>query len=199
MIFRRFAGLFTLTFLMFIFCCVSHKIETQIGFFNLSGPPLTESTVLTQLGEGRMKAEQFNDKVLGKSHVFYAGDTGSWVELDFSHVLTENKERVLETILMTKERLCDEIYVPKKPFGQLATGKGLRLGDSLDRVLETYGKPTTSIEVGRDKVFSMLAERLNPKEGLILRYLPKDSKDNRFMEFHFIWEKLHSLLISVSE
>lgn len=192
------AGL-TLSFLSFIICCASYGIETQVGSFDLRGAPITEATIMAQLGEGRVEIERFGDKVLGMKHMYYVPETESCVELGLSHVLTERKERVLEAILMTKERLCDPLYIPKKPLGHLATGRGIRLGDDLDKVLQAYGQPTVLIEVGKDNAFSALVERLNLKDGRVLRYLPIDSKDNCFAEFYFKREKLHSLVVSASE
>ena len=138
-------------------------------------------------------------EILEKKHVYYVPSERIWVEIGFSHVLDENLERYVEEVLITKQKLCDETYRPTKPFGPLVTSKGVRIGDSIDKVIKTYGAPSVSIEVGRDKISLALDEDLKLKKGRVLRYLSNRPDDLLFAEFYFDERGLHSLLISTSE
>ncbi len=152
-----------LIFTIIIICSVvsswaNGKIETRIGPFNLSSSPVTESKFISQFGEGYVQIDKVGDKLLGKKHIYYSRDEKVWVEIFFSHVRDEKLERIFEAVLITKKRLCDERFEPKNTFGSLATSKGIRIGDSLTKVLRLYGKPTIDIELGKDKIFSALVK-----------------------------------------
>jgi len=180
-------------------CWASQKIETQVGPFNLSAAPVTESQLVSQFGEGYVRIDKVGDKILGKSRTFYSPGGSVWVEIQFSHVLDKNLERVAETIIITKRRLCDEKFKPKKSFGPLITAHGVKIGDSLEKVIETYGQPSISIEVGKEKRFSVLIDELKISKGRVLRYLTDQPGELSFAEFYFNEEGLHSFLISESE
>jgi hypothetical protein len=105
----------------------------------------------------------------------------------------------VEEILVTKYKLCDEKFQPSKPFGSLITSRGIQIGDSEEKIIQTYGAPSISIEIGKDKIFSVLAADLKLKEGRILRYLTNRQGELIFAEFYFNEKELHSLLISGSE
>ena len=81
----------------------------------------------------------------------------------------------------------------------MITSRGIKVGDSFDKVIETYGKPTIAIDIGKDKLVAVLIEDLNFTEGRVLRYIT-DKPDELFVaEFYFNEKGLYSLLISESE
>jgi len=190
---------FILIFCSFISCLANQKIETQIGLFNFAGPSIIESKFVSQFGKGFVQIDKAGDKILGKKYVYYAPQEKVWVQVKFSHVLDENLDRVMEAILVTKKKLCDERFKPRKLFGCLITSKGVRIGDSIDKVIEVYGTPTISFDIEKEKLFSVLVEDLKLKEGRLLRYLSDKPNELSFVEFYFSGRSLHSLLISESE
>jgi len=177
-------------------------IETQVGSFDLAGQPLTESNLVSRLGEGYVRLEKSGDKIISKKHIFWVPEQRVWVQIGLSHVLDEKMEHTLDTVLVTRKKLCDkdEKYMPKKTLELLATSKGIKINDSIDKVIEKYGKPSISKTIGRDKIFTALEEELKLREGVVLRYLQKElSNKLNFAEFYFKQKKLHSFLISKSE
>jgi len=202
---RRFCRISFIFFIVAIFAKTdggfsNEKIEAQIGPFSLAGPPLTESKLVSQFGEGFVELEKIGDKLLSKNHVYWIPKQKVWVKVSFSHVLTEKMERVMEGVLVTKNKLCEQTYIPKVALGPLVTPKGIKINDSIDKVIENYGKPTISKIIGKDKIFTVLDEELKLREGIILRYLQKQpTRELNFAEFYFSQNKLHSLLFSESE
>lgn len=193
------ATLFIIIFLCNTLCWAGEKIETQIGTFNLAKSPLTESQLVSQLGQGYVKEQKVDKKALDKKLIYYVDAEKVWVEFQLSHVLNENSERVLETILVTKNKLCDKKYKPQKSVDKLVTSKGIKLGDTIDKVIKTYGTPTVKIDITNDKLFSVLSGSLSMKKGYIFRYLTDKKDELIFAEFYFYEGRLHSLLISTSE
>lgn len=180
-------------------CSATQEIETQIGPFNLASPPVSESNIIAQFGQGYVEVNKSGKKILEKKHIYYAPTEKVWVEIRFSHVLDAKLERFVEEILVTRHKLCDEKFQPAKPFGSLTTARGIQIGDSVEKIIQTYGAPSISIEIGKDKIFSVLAADLILKEGRILRYLTNRQDELIFVEFYFNEKGLHSLLISGSE
>jgi hypothetical protein len=204
---KRFIRLLLIAVVIIIFCEIDQSfgnsiIETQIGPFNLAGPPLTESKLVSQFGEGYVQLEKIGDKIVRKKRIFWVPEQEVWVQIDLSHVLDEKMESAVEAVLVTKKKLCDQDmkYIPQKTLGLLATSKGIKIKDPIEKVIGKYGKPSISMTVGKDKIFTVLGEELKLKEGLVLRYLQKQpSSELNFAEFYFKQKKLHSLLISESE
>jgi len=178
------------------------KIEAQVGPFNLSGPPLTESKLVSEFGEGYVRVQKIGNTIISKKHIFWVPEQAVWVQIGLSHVLDAKMEHIVEAVLVTKEKLCDEDkrYTPKKQLAPLSTSKGIKINDSIDKVIEKYGKPSVSKIVGKDEAFTVLEEELKLKQGEVLRYLQEhSSKELNFAEFYFDKKKLHSFLISESE
>jgi hypothetical protein len=203
---KRFYGLFLIVFIiLIIFCKINwvlgnQEIETQIGPFNLAGPPLTESRLISDFGKGWVQLEKVGGKIVSKHHIYWVPGQKVWVKISLSHVLDEKMERVVEAVLVTKKKLCDQKYIPQKVLGLLVTSKGIKINDSIDKVIDNYGTPTISKIIGKDKTFTVLDEELKPKGGLVLRYFQKQPAHKlNFAEFYFSQNKLHSLLISESE
>jgi len=188
-----------LLFCATVFCQAGEAVESQIGPFNLTGSPLNESTVVASYGRGYVQEDKAGGKVLGKKHVYYVADQNVWVEIRLSHVLEKNLERSVEAVVVTKRKLCDKKFTPKKSFGSLITGKGIKIGDALDKIIRAYGTPSVSIVLGEEKSFAVLREEFRLQKGRVLRYLPSQSNDLLFSEFYFADEALHSILISISE
>jgi hypothetical protein len=180
-------------------CSATQEIETQIGPFDLASPPVSESKIISQFGQGYVEVNKSANETLEKKQIYYAPDQKVWVEIRFSHVLNAKLEHIVEEILVTKYKLCDEKFQPSKPFGSLITSRGIQIGDSEEKIIQTYGAPSISIEIGKDKIFSVLAADLKLKEGRILRYLTNRQGELIFAEFYFNEKELHSLLISGSE
>jgi hypothetical protein len=175
------------------------RVDTQIGPFDLAGKLMVESQLISDFGQGYVQILQVGDEILGKKHIYYVADKKLWVEISLSHVLDKNLERMVESILVTKKELCDKKFNPKKSFGPLITSKGIKIDDPIDKVLNVYGKPTITIDIAKDKLFSALVENLKLKNGKVLRYLTSRTDELFFAEFYFNEERLHSLLISASE
>lgn len=199
MYYKQMRIVFALILFTVVSCWANQKIETRIGPFNLAGLPVTELNFVSLFGQGHVQIDKVENKVLGQRRIYYASDEKVWVEIRFSHVLGENLERVVETILITRKKLCDEKFKPKKPFGPLITSREIKIGDSIDKVIGTYGKPSISIDVGKDKIFSVLVEDLKFQQGRVLRYLTNQPNELLFAEFYFSETGLHSILISESE
>lgn len=195
----KIAIIFNVVFLAVVLCWGTQEIETKIGPFDLDSSSISESNIISQYGQGYVQEKKYGNEVIEKKRVYYVLSDRIWIEIGFSHVLDENLERYVEEILITKQKLCNETYKPTKPFGPLVTSKGVRIGDSFDKVIKTYGAPSVSIEVGRDKIFSALDEDLKLKKGRVSRYLPADPDKLIFAEFYFDENGLHSLLISGAE
>ena len=167
------------------FCLASQRIiESQIGPFNLANTPMRESQLISEYGIGDVKTEKIDDKILGKRYIYYVTGQQIWIEIHLSHVLDENLERVVEAILVTKKKLCDEKFKPKKPFGLLITSMGIKIGDSIKKVINTYGEPS-------EKYVNVV--------GQALKYMSDDPRNLLFTEFSFDEVGLHSMLISISE
>jgi hypothetical protein len=179
-------------------CWANSKVETKIGAFDLD-KLTTESQFVSQYGEGNVQMEKVDDKVLGKRHIYYVSNSKLWVEARFSHVLGEDLQRVLEAVLVTKQKICDERFRPKNLLTSLITSKGVKIGDSIDKVVSIYGKASIHIDIKKDKTFSVLREDLKLKEGQILRYFGNKPNELFFSEFYFGKEGLHSFMISKSE
>jgi hypothetical protein len=199
--------IFLILITIVIFCTIrlsfsNPKIEAQLGPFNLSGPPLTESRLVSEFGEGYVRVQEIGNKIISKKHVFWVPEQTVWVQISLSHVLDAKMERIVEAVLVTKKKLCEEDkkYMARKKLASLATSKGVKVGDSIDKVIEKYGKPSISKVIGKDKGFTVLDEELKLKQGEVLRYLQEHpSKELNFAEFYFDKRKLHSFLISESE
>ena len=172
-------------------CLADQKIENRVGPFDLTDAPITESKLISQFGQGHIQADKVHGKVLGQQHTYYISNVKVWVDMRFSHVLDENLERVLEEILISRKKLCDERFEPEKPFGLLITSKGIKIGDSIDKVISIYGKPSISIEIRKNKLFSVLGEELKLQKGRVLRYLSQQPDELLFAEFYFDEDGLH--------
>jgi len=204
---KPFYRLFLIVLTIVIFCRIdlsfsNREIETQVGPFELSDASLTESKLVSDFGEGYIRIGKSGNKILSKKHVFWVPEQGVWVQIGLSHVLDEKMERIVEAVLVTKNKLCDEDkrYIPTKKVAPLGTSKGIKINDSMDKVIEKYGKPSISKIVGKDKAFTVLDEELKLKQGEVLRYLQEHpSKELNFAEFYFDKKKLHSFLISEAE
>lgn len=180
-------------------CCDTRVIETQIGPFNLGSMPITESTIVSQYGQGCVKVSESGTEAIAGKHVYYVKDEKVWVEILFSHVMDNNLEHVVEAILVTKQKLCEEKHQTKRPFVPLVTSKEVKIGDPIDKIIKVYGKPSISIDLSKDKLFSVLVEDLKLKEGQVIRYLTDHPNELFFAEFYFKENRLHSILISASE
>lgn len=187
---------------MVILCCANETVvivENRIGPFDFAGKLMMESQLISDFGQGYVQTLQVGDEILGKKHIYYVSDEKLWVEISLSHVLDKNLERMVESILVTKKELCDKKFKPKKSFGPLITSKGITIGDPIDKVLNVYGNPSISLDISKDKLFSVLVENLKLKSGKVLRYLTTRPDELLFAEFYFDAEGLHSILISASE
>lgn len=109
------------------------KIEAQVGPFNLSGPPLTESKLVSEFGEGYVQVQKIGKTIISKKHVFWVPEQAVWVQIALSHVLDAKMEHIVEAVLVTKKKLCDEDkrYTPKKQLAPLGTSKGIKINDSI--------------------------------------------------------------------
>jgi hypothetical protein len=193
--FKKFIQSAIFVFFMVTLCFANNTIENQIGPFNFAGEPMTVSQLISDFGQGYVHIYRVGDRILDEEHIYYVSDQKLWVEISISHVLP----REVDSIIVTKKKLCEERFKPKKSFGPLNTSKGIKIGDSIDKVLNAYGNPTISIDIAKDKPFSSLVEELKLKSGKVLRYLPNQPDELLFAEFYFNAEGLHSLLISASE
>lgn len=180
------------------FCWADNIADTKIGVLDLE-KLTTESQFMSQYGEGNVQIEKVDNEILGKRHTYYASNSKLWVQARFSHVLGEDLESVLEAILITRRKLCNEKFKPKKPFDSLVTSKGVKIGDSISQVISIYGKPSIYIDLKKDKMFSVLQEDLKFEEGQILRYLSSKPNELLFLELYFDRKGLHSFIISTSE
>jgi hypothetical protein len=174
-------------------------VESKIGVFNFDSVQIRESLLVSQYGQGYVHQTKIGSETLEKSRTYFVADENVWIETHLSHVLDENLECNVEAILITKKKLCDKRFQPIKSFGPLVTSKGVRIGDSLSKIIEVYGNPSVSIEIGKDKSFSVLVKNLKLKKGRVIRYLSGRSDELLFTEFYFDKNKLHSLLVSGSE
>lgn len=136
--------------------------------------------------------------IIGKSRSFYSSKGDVWIQINFSHV-SNDLGSVVESVIVTREKLCDKKFKAKESFDPLVTSQGIRLGDSIDKILNVYGEPSVSIVVGKDKLFSVLSESLKLRRGCILRYLTNNPAELLCSEFYVNEEGLHSILVSRSE
>lgn len=196
---KQFNIIIVMLFCSAVLCWADEKVESQIGPFNFADSPMMESRLISSYGKGYVQIDKVGGKVLGKKHIYYVADINVWIEIRLSHVLNKNMERFVEAVLITKNKLCDEKFEPKTSFGPLLTGKGIKIGDTKEKTIRTYGSPSLLISVGADRPFSVLREDLKLKKGEILRYLPNQSNELLFSEFYFDDAVLHSILISRSE
>jgi hypothetical protein len=174
---------------------VHQKIETRIGPFDLSARLEAESKIVSLYGQGYLRENRVGDR----SRIYYLPEDKAWLEIQFSHVLDPLGERFVESILLTKQKLCETKYRPKQSFGKMVTSAGIQLGDSIGKTVHVYGSPTETIEVEKDKLFSVLEERLKPRKGEVIRYLPSPQEELGFAEFYFDQNGLNAILVSVAE
>lgn len=173
-------------------------IEYRIGLIDLSHPP-KESEIILKFGKGYEKVISVNGKILEKSHCYYLPKDEIWVEISLSHVLNKNLERSVQAVLVSREKLCDESFIPEMEFDNLTTSKGIKIGDSFSKVTEAYGEPSIDFEAEKEKnKFSAITEMLKPKKGRILRYLGSED-DEFFSEFLFDKNELNSMYVSGAE
>lgn len=182
-----------------ILCWAGEKVENQIGPFDLANSPMMESQLISSFGQGYVQTDKVDSKIFVKKHIYYIENEKVWLEVRLSHVLSERLERVIEAVLVTKKKLCDEKFKPEKSFGPLITGKGIKIGDSLEKTIRTYGAPSVSIDISKDTSFSVLREDLRLQTGRVLRYLTAHPNELLFSEFYFSAKGLHSILISGAE
>ena len=181
-------------------CFAGGSVEEQIGPFN-PYQIMTESKLISEFGEGYVHIEKDMDNtiIMDKKHIYYIPKQNLWLQLGMSHVLDENLERSIESILLTRQNLCDKKFIAKKPFGVLSTAHGIRIGDSIKKVTNTYGKPFELINLRDKEGSSILAEELKIKKGKVLRYSNNKEDELLFAEFYFDAKGLHSILISAEE
>jgi hypothetical protein len=197
--YRQFAVIFI------IFICAPRliwamkNIESRIGPFNFFNSPMSETMLVSSFGNGYIKVEKVEGVMLCRHHIYYVPQENLWVDVQLSHVLDKNLERFVEAVLVTKKRLCNEKFKPGNSFGPLTTGQGVKLGDSLEKTISIYGKPSVLIDIGESSLSSILQDQLNPKKGKILRYLSDQEDQLLFSEFYFDENGLNSVLISASE
>jgi hypothetical protein len=173
--------------------------ETQIGPFDLTIPQKNEGEFVAVYGKGVEVVEQYGDMVMGSKHIYYSKGQNLWIEIRFSHIRDKSMQRIMEAVLVTKKKLCNQEYTPKTPFPKLSTSKGFELGTSLQVLRDEYGKPTASINIGRDKQYSSLVDYMDLTRGVVLKYVPTERREINFAEFYFNEEVLHSMVISIED
>lgn len=177
-------------------CWSDSYIEHTLGPFDLT-KNITETQLVSEFGSGYVINHIVDGKTMGRSHVYYVPAVNAWLEVQLSH--TSNNDRLVDTIILTRKKLCDEKHIPVEDLTKLITGRGVGIGSSLKKVINTYGKSDVSISLAKQKAFSNLQQYLKLSSGLVLRYLYEGSESNLYSEFYIKNGKLHSLLISVSE
>lgn len=175
-------------------------IESKIGIFNFDTVQVSEDDFVLRYGKGYVRQEKIGSKVFEKSRAYYLPNENIWIEIFFSHVLDIHLERSIEAVIITKNKRCDKKIQPKKYFGDMITSKGIKIGDSIDKVIRSYGKPSTNIKVS-DCItkISTLEEHLKLKGGQILIYRNDSSDELLCAEYYFDKKSLHSILISIKE
>lgn len=181
MLYRHTVLIFVSMLTITVLCWANQNIENRIGPFSFDARLMKESRLISQFGEGYIQIEKDGDV---KKHIYYVPEQKVWVAIGISHVLDENLEGLVESVLVSKEKLCDEQFKPKKSFGSLITSKGIQIGDAIEKVIAMYGKPSK--------------EYVNVI-GQVLRYETDDPYSLLMIEFYFDEKSLHSILISVSE
>lgn len=190
---------FMIISVVFISCSIAETIEPQIGPINFDKKPLTESQWTSFYGPGYVDKKKIGNKIIELSHIYFIENENLWVKIQFSHVKNKSFESMVESVLVTRKKICDEKFKPKKQFNHLKTSRGIKIGDSLEKVIKVYGKPTVDIVNVGNKTFSVLKENLPITKGRVLRYLPKKHSELNFVEFYFDDVGLNSILISESE
>jgi len=102
-------------------------------------------------------------------------------------------------VTVTRKKLCDETYLPANKVGPMITSKGIAVGDAFQDVVNEYGEPGRRIEISKDNRFSLLNRGSPFRKRLSLQIFPVDPQSLHQMEFYFQDDKLHSLIISISE
>ncbi len=135
------------------------------------------------------------------SRTYYVRDDNQWMTVKLSRYYGKDVMRYVEQVLVTRKNVCGEKTTAKTSFGKVTTGKGVALGDSMDKVLETYRLPLVKIEleeVGVAGYVPPIAEKLGVKTGTVFRYLDPMG-EFLYTEFYFTDGVLHSILISTED
>ena len=145
--------------LFFLFCIYAPKIstssiqvETQIGSFNLRTDKITEKKFINEYGKGFVVVDQNSVP----KHIFYDDIQKLWISINFSHVLDEKKNSYVESILITSDSLCCKKFEPIKSFDPMLTSKGIKIGDTLLKIIAAYGEPSINIDIANESFFSFL-------------------------------------------
>lgn len=181
-------------------CFAGSAVDEKLGPFRVYHS-LSESKLITKYGRGyeHVVKDSKNEVIMEKEHLYYIPEQEIWLQIGMTHVLDQYLERHIDSLLLTRKPLCDKIFTAKNSLGTLSTSQGIKIGDTIERVIEIYGEPREVIQVGRTNRFSALVYKLKLNRGTILRYDNNKNDELLFAEYYFEDNKLHSILISAEE
>lgn len=178
----------------------AENVNLRIASFKLSGPALMESEIVSVLGSGYVKQDRVGNSLVDKYHIYYIASRKVWLSIRLSHVVGNKFDASVDEIFVTKSKLCDKKYRPKKDIEPLIKPIGIHFGASIDEIINILGKPTLSVDIGKNESYAgLIAEKMKYTSGHVIRYLPDSASENIVQEFYFNGRGLHSLLISVAE
>lgn len=175
-----------LLFFLFPYKTVFAKTEGCLGGFCFYGPLLIpEPELAIFFGDG-FKKEQRDSGPMHMEHTYYDPASKLWVQFS-SHFHGDYR---LETILVTKTKLCEENYQPARGFGNLEAPTGIGIGSAEKHVIETYGKPSRI----------RTSDHLDRVDKGMKTLVYSDTSNPLFSaEFFFKDNLVHSMSIGVSE
>lgn len=204
MLFIKRSAKCSIALVLLLSCAQVKKKESRIGPFDLSVKPITESEFIKNYGGGWVEDNRNrNDDSRNQSvqHAYFLGNKNLWLRADFSHVLDSEMNRNLETILVSKQKLCDEKYKLAAENIDFGTGNKIKIGDTYKKVVDTYGQPKVEFIHGADKKFSLIGYDLKGiAPGRIFRYFDEKSTSLCcLLEFYFVNDDVHTILLSSGE
>jgi len=159
-----------------------------------------EESLVQHYGAGFITETKIGTKYLNKSHCYYLPEQNLWAEfiVDYHGVSAEQKKEIAE-IFISKERLCDKVYVPTSPLGAFVTFKNVRIGAWEEEVLRVYGQPLGIVDTvereRRDPSFkeSRQASKFGEK---VLKFVKKE-KGGLIYEFFIKEGRVYSIWIGL--
>jgi hypothetical protein len=90
---------------------------------------ITENDILKQFGPG-CREEQDDSHTINRR--YFDPRSNSFIQFGI-------EDRRVVNILVTNDKISSTSCVPKNQLPVLETGRGIRVGDTLDKILKTYG------------------------------------------------------------
>jgi hypothetical protein len=178
------------------------RLEKCIGGICLEQKGLTEQKLVERFGQGKLYAPDPEDPDF-VVRCYYEPSQDAWIEFKFDRRKNYFNPYQLITIFVSREPLCEKTSTPAKPFAELKTRSGLKLGSAEQEIVRVKGPPSRVAD-------AVLRETKNPKLKSKSPYAAKYGEkvyvygkdpegDLLANSYHVTDGKIKSIWLSVSE